>query len=467
MQIKRNNPLARLVQVLGIGLLFFSCATKSEAYKDMDTAVSQNDFEKGIAVIRAGQERRRPIYPKSNAISLYLDKGLLEHYAGNYKKSAQDLLEAERLIQEAFTKSITAGMVSYIANDNTKEYPGEDYEDIYISVFNALNFYYDGNTEGALVEIRKLTLPSGKLDMISRKYEGSTKSAGDYLMNGLNKLGFQVNPQLPQGNPVHFSNSALARYLGTLFYLDDNNEDSARIEYEQLKAAFASNHKVYYNPIPKSVEDMRTVPAGKARLNIIGFAGLSPVKIEKAFEEPTPFFNSSLYNVTRIKLPVLRRRPSAVNRVEVEVHGHGRFELELLEDMSAVIEETYNARFANIYFKTYIRTLLKNAAAVIAAARAAENAKALVASMGVPITRNTDALVGIGALMVGKAAADASESADIRMGRFFPGKAYVGAVDLAPGTYTITVNFGGSVKEFKDVNVRAGRINLIKAVSLQ
>jgi hypothetical protein len=73
----------------------------------------------------------------------------------------------------------------------------------------------------------------------------------------------------------------------------------------------------------------------------------------------------------------------------------------------------------------------------------------------------------MGALIVGKAAADASESADIRMGRFFPGKAYVGAVDLVPGTYTITVNFGGSVKEFKDVNVRAGWINLIKAVSLQ
>jgi hypothetical protein len=61
MQIKWNNPLARLVQVWG------------------------------IKVIREGQERRRPIYSESNAISLYLDKGLLEHYAGNYRKSAQDL----------------------------------------------------------------------------------------------------------------------------------------------------------------------------------------------------------------------------------------------------------------------------------------------------------------------------------------------------------------------------------------
>jgi len=449
--------LARLVKIFGsfillggIGLLFITCATKSEAYKDIETAVNQNDFERGIEAIRAGQERKMPIYPESNAISLYLDKGLLEYYAGNYRASAQDLIEAERLIQEAFTKSITADMASYIANDNTKEYPGEDYEDIYISVFNALNFYNNGNTEGALVEIRKLTLPSGKLDMLSRKYDEATKSAGNYFIDELKKLGLRISPELPQGDPVNFSNSALARYLGVLFYLDDNNEDSARIEYEQLKAVFTSNSKVYYNPIPKSIDGMRTFPVGKARLNIIGFTGLSPVKEEKVFEQDVPL--AYPFDVIKLKLPVFRKRPSAINRIEVEVHGYEKFELELIEDMTAVIEETYNARFANMFFKTYIRALLKNAAAAIAADQAGK------AGGG---------LVGLGALIVGKVTTDVSENADIRMGRFFPDKAYVGAIDLEPGTYTITVNFGSNAKEFKDVNVKTGRINLIQAVSLQ
>ena len=457
---KGNCTFARVVKVFrscilltGIGLLFFSCATKPEAFRDIELAVNQNDFERAIAAIRTGQARNPPLYPESNAVSLFLDKGLLEHYAENHKNSAQDLLEAERLIEEAFTKSITQDMASYLANDNTKDYPGEDYEDIYLSIFNALNFYFDGNIEGAMVEIRKLTLPNGKLDMLSRKYEESTRSLGDYLMSGLNALGFQVNPQLPPGNPVNFSNSALARYLGVLFYLDNNNEDSARIEYEQLRAAFASNSKVYHNPIPRSIDNMRTVPAGKARLNIIGFTGLSPIKEEKTFEQATPFFGNSLYDVTRFKLPVLVRRPSSINRIEVEVIGHGRFELELLEDMSAVIEETYNARFANMFFKTYVRTLLKNAAAVIASNQAG---------------RAGGGLAHLGTSIAGRVATDVSESADIRMGRFFPDRAYVGAIDLEPGTYTIKVNFGGrTVKEFKDVNIRVGRVNLIQAVSLQ
>jgi hypothetical protein len=220
--------------------------------------------------------------------------------------------------------------------------------------------------------------------------------------------------------------------------------------------------------MPKSIDGIQTVPEGKARLNIIGFAGLSPVKEEKIFEQSTPFLNNPLYSIARIKLPVLKKRPSAINRIEVEVHGHGRFELELLEDMTAVIEETYNARFANMFFKTYIRTVLKNAAAVVAAATAGDQTGRAVANMaGNQVGGIIGSLVGISAAMAGTAVADASESADIRMGRFFPGKAYVGAIDLEPGTYAITVNFGNSVKEFKDVNVRAGRINLIKAVSLQ
>jgi hypothetical protein len=341
-------------------------------------------------------------------------------------------------------------MASYIANDNTKEYPGEDYEDIYLNVFNALNFYNDGNIEGALVEIRKLTTSSGKLDMLSRKYEDATKSAGDHLMDGLKKIGITMNSQLPQGDPVNFSSSALAHYLGVLFYLGENNEDSARIEFEALKATFATNPKVYHNPIPKSIEDMQTVPAGKARLNIIGFAGLSPVKEEKVFEQSAPFLNAP-YNTMQFKLPVLKERPSNVNRIEVEVQGYGKFELELLEDMTAVTEETYNARFANMFFKTYIRTVLKNAAASIASDQVGKK----------------NALAGLGTKVAGKVVVNASEAADIRMGRFFPDKAYVGAIDLEPGTYTITVNFGGYVKEFKDVDVKAGNLNLLEAVDLQ
>jgi len=453
--IKSKNIYLTLSACLGF--LILSCATKPDAYKDIDVAVNRNDFEAGIEMIKKGQERAIPRYREKNAISLFLDKGLLEHYAGKHSDSSKDLQEAERLIAEAYTKSITADVMSYIANDNIKEYPGEDFEDIYINVFNALNYYRKDDIEGALVEIRRLTESSGKLDMLGRKYENTGPNVGEYMLSQLRKIGLMANPELPKGNPVNFSNSALARYLSVLFYLGEGKSDDARIEFEQLHAAFAANLKVYYHPFPKSAEDAQTVPNGKARLNIIAFTGLSPVKEEGIFHSVFPFFRIAVLWATEFKLPKLVKRPSRIDRIEIAVEGGDKFNLELLEDMGAVIEETYNARFGNLFFKTYIRTLLKYAAVDVAAVKAGEQGGDLAAVLSA---------------IAGKKAADAVESADIRMSRFLPDKAYIGGINLEPGNYAIVVNYysKGSViarEEYRDVRVRADTLNLVEAINLK
>jgi hypothetical protein len=438
---------------------FLACATNSKAYKDIDRAVDRNDFEIGIAEIEKRQEGKRPIYRENNAVSLYLDKGLLEHYAGRYADSSRDLQEAERLIEEAYTKSVTAEVASYIANDNTKEYPGEDFEDIYLNIFNALNYYNAGKIDGALVEIRKLTWSSGKLDMLGRKYDSADTSAAEGSTVQLRGIGFTSSPDLPQRRPVNFSDSALARYLGALFYQGEGKPDDARIEFELLRAAFASNSNVYYHPFPKSVADAQNVPEGKARLNIISFTGLSPIKEEEVFRQVFPFFQNIVLWYPQFKLPVLVKRPNTIDRVEISI-GREKFNLELLEDMGAVIEETYNARFSRVFFKTYIRTLLKYAAVDIAAAEARRRA-------------NSDllAIAAVASALAAKKVFDATERADIRMSRYFPGKAYIGGINLEPGNYNVTVNFysGNNViaREEHHVNVRANALNLIECISLK
>ena len=443
------------------GLPFFSCATKSDVYKEIDHEVNRENFKAGVAAIEHGQKRKeKPVYHEKNAVSLFLDKGLLEHYAGNYEVSSQNLQEAERLIQEAFTKSITADVASFVVNDNTKEYPGEDFEDIYINIFNALNYYNRGDIEGAMVEIRKLTISSGKLDMLSRKYEDARQGLGDGVLGTLNKFGISMNDALPQGDPVNFSNSALARYLSVLFYLADGNTDGARIELEQLQTAFKSNAKVYYNSVPQSVAELQNVPDGKARLNVIGFSGLSPNKEEGKFIGAFPFFANKELWAPVFKLPKMVKRPSRINRIEVVTEGHGSFDLELLEDMGAVVEETYNARFANIFFKTFIRVLLKYSAVDIAATAAAEKGG------------DWANLARLGTAAAGRITADATEAADIRMSRYMPDKAYVGGINLDPGIYNVTVHYYSgnqhiAKNEYRNVYVRAKALNLIEAVSLR
>jgi len=454
---KQKNILKTPLTFLFINILpvfVLSCATKTYAFNEIDNAVLYADFHSALNLITKSQTSSAAIYSANNAISLFIDKGLLEYYAGNYAASSADLQNAERLIEEAYTKSITQGFFSYILNDNVKEYPGEDFEDIYINIFNALNYYNRGNIEGALVEIRKLSSSNGKLDMLSRKYEYKDPRTGAGLRDmARNETGIS---QMPETISVNFSNSALARFLGALFYQAYGNADASRIELEQVQRAFNTNRNIYRSPIPRTVAETRSIPAGKARLNIISFTGLSPVKEEQKIIHYLPFRHPVL-QIALFKLPVLKERPSRITRIEVIVDKEDSFNLELLEDLGAVIKETYNARYSNIVLKTYIRTISKYVAADIAA---------------METIKNKDELSGLLVAIAARTAMDISESADIRMSRFLPGKAYIGGINLDPGTYSVRINYYNNNSllnhdNYNNVVVNQNGLNLLQSVNLR
>jgi len=456
MTVKKNVKTKIAVKISGaffIALLALSCVTSAPSLMEIDLAVSQADYTAAIEAIVRGQEGKNVVYSEKNSILLFIDKGLLEHYAGNYANSSNDLQNAERLIEEAYTKSISENFFSYIINDNTKEYPGEDFEDIYINVFNALNYYNRGDTEGALVEIRKLSMSSGKLDMLSRKYEYTDPFTGASL-NEMTRRETGIG-ELPRKSQVNFSNSALARFLGALFYLGEGKTDEARIEFDQLDAAL-SNRNIYRTPIPQAIEQAHGVPDGSARLNIISFTGLSPIKQEKRVIHFLPFFRHPVLQFAVFKLPAIVRRPSVINRIEVVIEGRS-FDLELLEDIGAVIEETFTARYSNILIKTYIRTLFKYAAADIAAAEA---------------TKKHGEHIGFMTALAARMAMDLSEAADTRMSRYLPNKAYIGGINLDPGVYSVIINYysGNDLidsAEYRDVTVNQNTLNLLESVNLR
>ncbi|MCL2720892.1 MAG: hypothetical protein FWD47_06085 [Treponema sp.] len=449
--IKSALPAGKVL-ILSFALL--SCSSTPPPFLEIDSSVSQRDFRTAADTISRRQSGNRTLYNERNAISLFMDKGLLEHYAGNYAVSSADLQNAERLIEEAYTRSLTQGFFSFILNDNTRDYPGEDFENIYLNVFNALNYYNRGNIEGALVEIRKLSMPNGKLELLGRRHEYRDPNTGASL-NEMTRRETGIS-QMPETRSVNFSNSALARYLSALFYQGINNTDSARIEFDQIQRAYSSNRNIYRNQIPQAVADARNVPAGTARLNVITFTGLSPVKEEQRIIHYLPFQHPIL-RVSNFKLPVLVRRPNTITRVEVIVEGHGRFDMELIEDMSAVIEETFRARYSSILLKTYIRTILKYVAADIAASET---------------IKNQGELAGLAVALAARGLMDSSESADIRMSRYLPDKAYIGGINLNPGIYNVNINYyqGNRIisSEMRyDINVNSNGLNLLQTVNLK
>jgi hypothetical protein len=426
-------------------LFLASCATHPDIYKPVDNHVAEGAYAQGAAAIAEAQDSRTPIYPPKNAVMLFLDKGMLDHYAENYKESSAGLEEAERLIVDAYTKSVTLEIGTFILNDNTREYAGEDYEDLYLNVFNALNYYNMGNIEEALVEVRKI---NEKLKALTVKYAASIEQAKQYADENGGYSGGNNEEKFT------FTDSALARYLAALFWRGTGHSDDARIDLDALAEAYRLSPQVYDNPVPSTVKDEYLSPKGEARLNLIAFTGLSPLKAEDVTYIPLPF--PFPYDSMKIALPVMQYRPVKAVHVEAVIDGNERLTLELVEDMGKVMEETFKARRSLIYVKTVVRTIVKTS--VAAAAHAA-------------VSENSGEGWGLLAGIAGRLFTEGTEAADIRSARYFPRYAFVGGINLPPGEHTVTVNFysGGSVIKTiqKTIQLRENRLNLMEVICLK
>jgi len=433
--------IARLyITLLPLLIALASCATANH-FAPVDNMVEDGNFSQSVVLL---EKKNKAIYRNKDKVLYFLDKGMLSHYAGNYKESSSLLQDGERAIEANFAVSVSQEIGTFILNDTTREYDGEDYEDIYLNVFNALNYYHQGSMEDSLVEIRRM---NNKLQNLSVKY--------GVLMSKMQKMALENGTEIPPNKdaPVKFNNSALARYLGMLFYRGVDNMDSARIDQQQLRIAMADAPSIYMNPVPASITDELSIPPDMARLNVIGFTGRSPVKTE----EVQRIFLGAAW--IKIALPVMTPFSSRVASISVDADSGESFNLELLENISAVVSATFSQRKSIIYTKSIIRASVKGVTtgALYAAADQSDDNKGIFL------------LLGLGSQIF----AEASEKADIRGARYFPGKAYVGGINLMPGTYSLTVTYYGRNKEviakrrYENISVTARALNLVEDVCLK
>ncbi|MDR2768119.1 MAG: hypothetical protein LBB82_07315 [Treponema sp.] len=421
-------------------VLFVSCATV-DPYVPVDQLVENENFAGGAAAL---ESESKSIYRAKDRVLYCLDKGMLNHYAKDWGASSSLLQEGEKAIEANYAVSIHQEFETFLLNDRSREYDGEDYEDIYLNVFNALNYYHRGSMDEALVEIRRM---NNKIKNLSVKY--------GVINTRLQQAALGNNTQVPANpdSPVKFNDSALARYMGMLFYRGAGMYDDARIDQRQLKVAMADAPSIYYNKAPASADAELAIPQGMARLNVLGFTGRAPIKTEEVIRVPLGV------NWIKIALPVMTPRPSAIVSVEAALDSGEKFTLELLEDISAVVSETFIQRKNVIYAKSIIRASVKGTAA------------AVFTALGESDSDNAGifALLGI----AGQAFAEGSEKADLRVSHYFPGKAYVGGINVKPGTYSFTVTFRDAnnqviaTQRHEGVTVNAGRLNLTEAVCLR
>ncbi|MBO6793674.1 MAG: hypothetical protein JJ895_07175 [Balneolaceae bacterium] len=429
--------LGRFFLVIIFAALASSCGAYllDSAQNDLRDSFASGDFESTSAMMESLE--KKGVYTEKDAVLLNLEKGSAYHFSGDYSASNSYFEQAEFNIEDLYTKSISRALKSFLVNDNQLSYDGEDYEDVYLNVFKALNYIHLEDFEGALVETRRI---SYKLDQINTKYRGlvETLSKADTTNTGSDKWSTGKS---------NIQNSTLGYYLATILYAKTNKPDDARISYQNLLKAHQEQSSYFLlDAYDYQKFDKLTNPDAYNVL-IKAFSGRSPMKVQD--DSRIYFEDSDTY--IKFSFPVLLKYQSEVYSVSVSVNGTTQEELATIEHLDKVAGEVYKVKEPLIIARTMVRATLKSLASNRASNKVSEKNE------------------GLGSLLnfLGKLAQETTEKADLRGWQTMPGTSHATVLSLPAGVHSVRIDYldrRGKVLFFEEQEIEVTENDALKLV---
>lgn len=448
-------------------LLFFltSCGTLwtvQSQYEGVDPLLATNQFQ---AIQQQIEQKRRTHYPRKDRALYYLELGLLQHYSGQYRASNTSLEQAEQAMDAAFVKSLTRAGASLLLNDNLLEYAGEDYEQVYLNVFKALNFLALNEFDPAFVEIRrideKLKVLESRYWKVAQRWDEATELEQPFTV-GKNR----------------FRNSALGRWLSLLVYRAEGRADEAAIDLKKIERARALAPQLYNFQAPDLSDALSAPRAGRVNVSFLGLTGPAPLKradtlwihtqldhivIANSSDrwqlkgiQPIPWPGIEAGYTFQFQLPQLVKRSSKVGSIRLRIDGRSGPALQTIESLENAAQAAFEIQRPLTYLKTIARAVSKG----LAAAQAQQAAK-----------EKWGELSGLFAGLVAGSGVAITEHADLRMARFFPAQAHIAEVQLPPGEHRIAFEYysaNGSLlyRDERHLTVANKPLHLVESVYL-
>lgn len=377
------------------------------AQSSLRSSFAARDYDQSVKLLDKLSQNK--VYQNKDAVLLNLEQATALHFAGQYQASNASFTSAEDKMNELFTKSISRGVQSFVVNDNTLAYDGEDYEDVYLNVFKSLNYLHMDDLEAALVEARRV---SHKLSQLNIKYKG--------LVEALSKADTTKHTDWRSGKS-NVQNSALAHYLSTVLFAKSNKPDDARISYENMRKAFQDQPPLYTAESLAHDQWQKITQPEEYNVLVAGFSGRAPQKrqtdVRLWLDDPGMYLKFSL--------PSLRRYPSQVRYVKISVDDSLLIPLTPIEEMDLVAQEIYKVKEPIIYARTFVRSFLK-ALGTRALSKKAEKKSSFLGGL-------TEVLGIVGQ--------ELTEKADLRGWQTMPARAYVTVFKLPAGTHQFDINY--------------------------
>lgn len=429
--------LAASVCLAAVGPLS-GCATYSTGFAAVEAQLAAKNYDAALDAIEQQSHASR------DKILYLLNRGMVLRMKRDYRASNDTFEAAKKLMDELYGLSLREQSLTFVINDATTSYVGEEYEQVLLHLYKALNFLDLGELDAARVEALQV-------DVLLRQFGGG----------------------IPDNK---YTEDAFVRYLTGLIYEELREWSDALIAYRKAYEAYLKYEKHYGVPVPgflkldllrlaqrqglhNEVERYRRSfgietwqSAGeRAQLGEIVFMlhnGLVPIKREQSANVLDP----SSGHLIRISLPYYQDRPSAVSsarlRVDVRVAS-----TEVAEDVGAIARQSLESKMAGITARAVARAAVKAAAA--REARKAAQQKSRDGS-------NESAIAAILLGLSVEAATVLTERADTRSWLTLPQNIQLARVPLPPGNYDVRVELLGAgqqvlgTHDFRQVVVRKG-----------
>ncbi|MEW5895205.1 MAG: hypothetical protein AB1650_05565 [Candidatus Omnitrophota bacterium] len=429
-----------LIYIFILIISLSSCASLPAMQSRVNRLAAKGDFQYAAHYF---SEMPEGSYGKNNRLIEALDRGMIFHYAGRYRRSIEFFEEAKKIYDELYTKSLSKIAASWLWNDSSLPYPGEDFERAMINVFQALNFLALGEHDEALVEARNA---SSVLQALNDRYPKDLKNVyrDDAFVRMLAGILYE---SLGERNDL---NDALIDYRKALKLYETSFLVECGIAVpEVLKENFLSvsqwmgddelsiSKRRFQNTKIYSIKER----AGKGELYVIVYRGQIVNKVEGTVV--LPGMDGLL---TRISFPRYRKNFKSDKSVSMKVVSEQEKEqmqfLNKAQDMDVIARLNLDNRRTRILAKAVARPVTKQLFV--------ETAEDYVVNKAGKEAGQLFNIAGQFYLLY-------SEQADLRSWGTLPSEIYLGRFILEPGNYRLFVD----AKPVTSIEVSAGQKKFI------
>ncbi|MBF0542777.1 MAG: hypothetical protein HQK91_15190 [Nitrospirae bacterium] len=424
-----------LILVLA-ALFLYSCGgVDTKVYKSLDIHLKAHDCSKALDYLAKNEKQ----YGDNQQLIYRLDNAMVNMECRNFDAGNQFFHSAESLAEDLYTTSISKEAVSYLINDYTIPYGGEDFERALINMFSAINYLMLGKKDEALVECRRL---DALLSVYNEKYDK---------------------------NKNVYKEDAFGRYLSAMIYEASAQYDEAYIDYDKSLSTFRDYNNQYKTPIPVAlIEDIMRSASKTGRtaeleaikkefpsvqgLNLkqiknlgkivfIQLNGQSPVKTSTKIYVPSPSGPITL------AFPSYLANPPYCQNTDFFAESGDKFigsKAELVEDINQIAIKNLQDRKGRLIAKGLTRAAVKELALHAATSSIKdENVKQITRIFGNLL--NTQV-----------------ETADTRSWRTMPGEISMSRIFVPEGNYKLHVQQCKGGKQYLEtVDIKKGETKFV------